>query len=131
MTATATETTTALFYPKFFVKQLETATPVAEQRGTFDCAGVRGFQRVWVQGISLGPRTEGPGWLLDDGTGVAHVIDTQVSVPAGGYAMVLGRFVIVEGCVCLKRHKIVDLSAQPNRESLWTLEVVECQLSSR
>nr|CAB3498899.1 unnamed protein product [Digitaria exilis] len=61
--------------------------------------GIR-FQRVWLQGVLLSVKYEETGegrLLLDDGTSVVEL------------------FV----------HKVVDLSAQPDREAMWYLEVAE------
>lgn len=129
-------------YRKFFVAQLQqSARPSAERKGAFDCAGQRGFLRVWLQGVVVANNVvaadgSSGSWLLDDGTGIARIVDAQQpQPPVGSYAMALGRVAIVASSsssalpdVVVKRHKHVDLTAQPNREALWAIEVAEAQL---
>ncbi|KAE8037629.1 hypothetical protein FH972_010203 [Carpinus fangiana] len=69
--------------------------------------------------------------LLDDGTGVVKLILSSADFrlctwKAGMYVMVIGGYSAgaVEPPV-IKVHKIVDLSAIPDREAMWYLEVME------
>ena len=123
-----------LRYFKFFVGQLKQAHQVSGESGKREWQyGQMGpFTRVWVQGVVVGsPPSERPCWFLDDGTGVA-VIFEQSSLPLGeslklgAYVMVLGQFrVASDSTPAILIHKLVNLSTQPQRESLWFLEVIE------
>ncbi|KAL9391130.1 hypothetical protein Peur_015050 [Populus x canadensis] len=87
------------------------------------------FQRAWLQGI-LASNDGDSRLLLDDGTGV---IELCVSPDfrlrhwdSGMYVMVVGGYFVRHGeTPMIKVHKMVDLSAFPDREAMWYLEVME------
>ncbi|GJP36495.1 hypothetical protein CLOM_g7720 [Closterium sp. NIES-68] len=120
---------------------------------------VNGFtlQRVWVQGIlrsldAASPATGTQGMqggevptggggsaaegrlFLDDGSAAVEIVPAK-----GGSPPQVGSYVQVIGALCtrpasppfIKVHKLVDLSAHPNRESLWFLEVMESHMRAR
>ncbi|CAI5477894.1 unnamed protein product [Closterium sp. Yama58-4] len=112
------------------------------------------LQRVWVQGVlrsadaaslaavpggevptSAGGSAAAEGRLyLDDGSAAVEIVPAK-----GGSPPLVGSYVQVIGALCtrpasppfIKVHKLVDLSADPNRESLWHLEVIEAHIRSR
>ncbi|XP_044482405.1 uncharacterized protein LOC123208864 [Mangifera indica] len=88
------------------------------------------FQRAWLQGIIVSPLDDDGNLLLDDGTGVVRLCLSadfhQKQWNTGMYVMVVGAYVIRTGeTPMIKVHKIVDLSAFPDREAMWYLEVME------
>ncbi|XP_015579847.1 uncharacterized protein LOC8266987 [Ricinus communis] len=87
------------------------------------------FQRAWLQGILVFNDGDG-NLILDDGTGVIHLSlsgDFRLRRwDLGMYVMVIGGYFVRTGeTPIIKVHKIVDLSAFPDRESMWYLEVME------
>ncbi|GAV76723.1 hypothetical protein CFOL_v3_20196 [Cephalotus follicularis] len=87
------------------------------------------FQRAWLQGILVSNEEDGR-LLLDDGTGVVQLSLSpefrQRQWDAGMYVMVVGGFFFrTHEIPMIKVHKIVDLSAFPDREAMWYLEVME------
>ncbi|KAH7661215.1 RecQ-mediated genome instability protein 2 [Dioscorea alata] len=88
------------------------------------------FQRAWLQGVLISGSEEGR-FLLDDGTGVVELSLSSEFQPQdwkiGLYVMVVGMYnaLPVGGLPLIKVHKIVDLSACPDREAMWQLEVIE------
>ncbi|KAK0604009.1 hypothetical protein LWI29_011144 [Acer saccharum] len=88
------------------------------------------FQRAWLQGILISSPDDDGKLLLDDGTGVI-----QLSLAGefllrqwnpGMYVMVVGGYIFrTDDSPMIKVHKIVDLSAFPDREAMWYLEVIE------
>ncbi|BAH92315.1 uncharacterized LOC9270058 [Oryza sativa Japonica Group] len=126
---------------KLFGCQLAGATeaPPSESDGTSQAQmlyGIR-FQRVWLQGVVvLADYRDGAGHILvDDGSCVAEITLTPKEAEGqpwreGMYVMVLGSYSGKESLPranrpVIKVHKLVDLSAQPDRESMWYMEVVE------
>ncbi|XP_017247945.1 uncharacterized protein LOC108219161 [Daucus carota subsp. sativus] len=90
------------------------------------------FQRAWLQGILVtSPSDDADGrYVLDDGTGVIELVlvgdISNHKFETGMYLMVVGVFLVRDGDIpLLKVHKAVDLSAFPNREVMWYLEVLE------
>ncbi|KAG5248064.1 RecQ-mediated genome instability protein [Salix suchowensis] len=68
--------------------------------------------------------------LLDDGTGVIELClsaDFRLRHwDLGIYVMVIGGYFVRPGeTPMVKVHKMVDLSAYPDREAMWYLEVME------
>ncbi|XP_010933476.1 uncharacterized protein [Elaeis guineensis] len=90
------------------------------------------FQRAWLQGVLVSGWEEGR-FVLDDGSDVVELGISSESRPqewkTGMYVMVVGHFVAASsqssGFPLIKVHKIVDLSAYPDREAMWHLEVIE------
>ncbi|KAB5561566.1 RECQ-MEDIATED GENOME INSTABILITY PROTEIN 2 RMI2 [Salix viminalis] len=87
------------------------------------------FQRAWLQGILVSNDGEGR-LLLDDGTGVIELClsaDFRLRHwDLGIYVMVIGGYFVRPGeTPMVKVHKMVDLSAYPDREAMWYLEVME------
>ncbi|KAI4367519.1 hypothetical protein MLD38_023249 [Melastoma candidum] len=88
------------------------------------------FQRAWLQGVLVSVLGDDR-LILDDGTGVVELSlsgefrlrDWRV----GMYVMVVGGCFVRpdEDCPLIKVHKMVDLSAFPDREAMWYLEVIE------
>ncbi|XP_075512014.1 uncharacterized protein LOC142547546 [Primulina tabacum] len=69
-------------------------------------------------------------YLLDDGTGVIELFLSgdfrSCRLEKGMYIMVVGGYSLCAGDLpMIKVHKLVDLSAFPDRESMWYLEVME------
>ncbi|KAI9196183.1 hypothetical protein LWI28_021746 [Acer negundo] len=81
------------------------------------------FQRAWLQGILISSPDDDGKLLLDDGTGVI-----QLSL-AGEFLLRQwnpgGYIFRTDDSPMIKVHKIVDLSAFPDREAMWYLEVIE------
>ncbi|KAK6936143.1 RecQ-mediated genome instability protein 2 [Dillenia turbinata] len=133
---------------KLLCQQLKTAKETSSQS-----AMVYGhilFQRAWLQGVlvSLVEENEQGRLLLDDGTGVIHLsLSTdfrQRNWATGMYVMVIGAYFVRNGeppmikvkslslslsprklMFSFQVHKMVDLSAFPDREAMWYLEVIE------
>ncbi|XP_011005825.1 PREDICTED: uncharacterized protein LOC105118353 isoform X2 [Populus euphratica] len=87
------------------------------------------FQRAWLQGILVSNDGDGR-LLLDDGTGVIELClsaDFRLRHwDSGMYVMVVGGYFVRHGeTPMIKVHKMVDLSAFPDREAMWYLEVME------
>ncbi|KAG6778106.1 hypothetical protein POTOM_017956 [Populus tomentosa] len=87
------------------------------------------FQRAWLQGILVSNDGDGR-LLLDDGSGVIELClspDFRLRHwDSGMYVMVVGGYFVCHGeTPMIKVHKMVDLSAFPDREAMWYLEVME------
>ncbi|KAJ6927630.1 hypothetical protein NC651_011614 [Populus alba x Populus x berolinensis] len=87
------------------------------------------FQRAWLQGILISNDGDGR-VLLDDGSGVIELClspDFRLRHwDSGMYVMVVGGYFVRHGeTPMIKVHKMVDLSAFPDREAMWYLEVME------
>lgn len=128
---------------KLMCSQLKQAKQTTSQ-ASFTYAGIL-FQRAWVQGLLVsasGPDDDDDNdydnnndnrsrFLLDDGTGVVKLFLSQEFLNqnhwfSGMYVMVVGAYVVPAGEIpMIKVHKIVDLSANPDREAMWYLEVIE------
>ncbi|KAF8733881.1 hypothetical protein HU200_014734 [Digitaria exilis] len=123
---------------KIYGSQLAFSTEAPHSEGSSTAHmlfGIR-FQRVWLQGVLLSVKYEETGegrLLLDDGTSVVELFVLPREAEgrpwrAGMYVMVIGAY-IATGCKdnypAIKVHKVVDLSAQPDREAMWYLEVAE------
>ncbi|CAO2814612.1 unnamed protein product [Amaranthus hypochondriacus] len=123
---------------KLMCQQLKEAIQTPSQT-SYTFKGVL-FQRVWLQGIlisvpDLNHEEDEDGddfrsrYLLDDGTGLVELLLTpdfqqQNTWSIGMYVMVVGAYADAE-IPLIKVHKIVDLSAHPNREAMWYLEIIE------
>ncbi|XP_062107759.1 uncharacterized protein LOC133818740 isoform X2 [Humulus lupulus] len=88
------------------------------------------FQRAWLQGVLVSVSNNGDHLLLDDGTGLVQLspsADSRVRPwRIGMYVMVVGGYVVCpDDHPMIKVHKMVDLSAFPDREAMWYLEVIE------
>ncbi|KAJ8426307.1 hypothetical protein Cgig2_007830 [Carnegiea gigantea] len=89
------------------------------------------FQRAWLQGVLVSISDDRSCFILDDGSGVIELLIaadflTQDHWQLGMYVMVVGAYFIRDdGTPMIKVHKIVDLSAHPDREAMWYLEVIE------
>ncbi|GAB4824778.1 hypothetical protein Ancab_007644 [Ancistrocladus abbreviatus] len=109
--------------------QLKDAKETAS-RQSFILGGIL-FQRAWLQGILVSASDEDGGhFILDDGTGVIELFLSgdfrKRHWRLGMYVMVAGGyFVRPDQLPMIKVHKIVDLSAYPDREAMWYLEVME------
>ncbi|KAL3828525.1 hypothetical protein ACJIZ3_017327 [Penstemon smallii] len=111
--------------------QLSSARQTTTQNG-FTLGGIL-FQRAWLQGILVSapsPSDSGGKFLLDDGTGIIELLLSadfrSRNWETGMYIMVVGGYFVRAGDLpVIKVHKIVDLSAFPDRESMWYLEVIE------
>ncbi|KAF0927423.1 hypothetical protein E2562_032728 [Oryza meyeriana var. granulata] len=124
---------------KLFGCQLAGATEASSSDGTSQAQmlyGIR-FQRVWLQGVVvLADYRVGAGHLLlDDGSSVAEITLTPKEAEGqpwreGMYVMVIGSYSGKDSLPranrpVIKAHKLVDLSAQPDREAMWYMEVAE------
>ncbi|XP_021812183.1 recQ-mediated genome instability protein 2 isoform X2 [Prunus avium] len=82
------------------------------------------------QGILVHISADGECLYLDDGTGV---IELSLRPEFRGrpwnigmYVMVVGRYMVrADEPPMIQVHKMVDLSASPDREAMWYLEVLE------
>eukprot|EP00245_Coleochaete_scutata_P011783 TRINITY_DN4447_c0_g1_i1.p1 TRINITY_DN4447_c0_g1~~TRINITY_DN4447_c0_g1_i1.p1 ORF type:complete len:140 (-),score=24.08 TRINITY_DN4447_c0_g1_i1:297-716(-) len=121
----------SLFAPKLFVSEiLRTRIQVREKKAPVHALGRLIFQRVWLQGTIVA--TSQPGRVvLDDGSGT---VELDVSKQEHPQSWMPGMYIMVVGLLThhrnasekhVKAHKIVDLSSAPDREPLWTLEVIE------
>ncbi|KMT01797.1 hypothetical protein BVRB_9g210790 [Beta vulgaris subsp. vulgaris] len=119
---------------KLMCAQLKQAKQTPSQ-SSFSFGGIL-FQRAWVQGllVSVSDSDENDNcsrFLLDDGTGIVELLLSQDFLNqnhwiTGMYVMVVGPYVIrADEIPMIKVHKIVDLSAYPDREAMWYLEVIE------
>ena len=109
----------------------------AGAEGSFQHCGVA-FSRVWLQGVVVAA-TESSAFsllVLDDGSGVmqlrfAKEARGRLNLLVGErpllglHLLVVGKLSGSGGLRCLRVHKVDDLSAQPDRETLWNLELVE------
>ncbi|XP_078437422.1 recQ-mediated instability-like protein [Wolffia australiana] len=111
-----------------------TSTPLLTPTASSALYGIL-FQRAWIQGVLVAAADLGAGergrFVLDDGTGLAVLSLSKENQQhddwaVGMYVMAVGQFVPRTGDLpLLKVHKMVDLSAHPDREAVWHLEVVE------
>ncbi|KAK4607637.1 hypothetical protein RGQ29_001461 [Quercus rubra] len=113
---------------KLVCAQLREAKETQSQN-SFTLGGIL-FQRAWLQGVLVSTSDAGAPLLLDDGTGVIHLSlsgDFRLRPwKTGMYVMVVGGYIASLGePPMIKVHKIVDLSAFPDREAMWYLEVIE------
>ncbi|XP_062173061.1 uncharacterized protein LOC133878515 [Alnus glutinosa] len=118
---------------KLLCAQLKDATETASQN-SMTLGGIL-FQRAWLQGVLVSAPDENDDveapLLLDDGTGIVKLSLSSADFrlrpwKTGMYVMVVGGYNAraVEPPE-IKVHKIVDLSAIPDREAMWYLEVME------
>lgn len=122
---------------KLFGSQLAGSTTAPSSEGSSPAQmlfGIR-FQRAWLQGVIVhADYSTGDGTLsLDDGSCVTELIlqskhaEGQSWRP-GMYVFIIGAYIAPESSENLpmmKVHKIVDLSAHPDREAMWYMEVTE------
>ncbi|XP_021732841.1 uncharacterized protein LOC110699638 [Chenopodium quinoa] len=124
---------------KLMCAQLKKAKQTPSQ-SSFTFGGIL-FQRAWVQGLLVSvPEPDDNDdndddnrsrFLLDDGTSVIELFLSESYLKqnkwvTGMYVMVVGSYHVPAGKhPLIKVHKIVDLSANPNREAMWYLEVIE------
>ncbi|CAH8386627.1 unnamed protein product [Eruca vesicaria subsp. sativa] len=114
---------------KMLISQLRDAKPTPSQNATA-LGGVL-FQRAWLQGVLVSdPVISGGRMVLDDGTGLVELsLSNDFALrqwKSGMYLMVVGVYHIRTGEMpLLKVHKMVDLSASPDREAMWYLEVMD------
>ncbi|KAL5580211.1 hypothetical protein UlMin_012653 [Ulmus minor] len=114
---------------KLFCINLKDARETPGQKNTLTLGGIL-FQRVWLQGLLVSISPAGDRLLLDDGTGLIHLCLSsdlrQRPWKIGMYVMVVGAYAVrTDQPPLIRVHKIVDLSAFPNREAMWYLEVME------
>ncbi|RCV41465.1 hypothetical protein SEVIR_9G136600v4 [Setaria viridis] len=123
---------------KIFGSQLASATEAPSSEGASPAQmlfGIR-FQRVWIQGVLLSAdynEAGGGRFVLDDGSCIADLFVSPREAEgrpwrAGMYVMVVGAYIAgesKENFPAIKVHKMVDLSAQPDREAMWYMEVAE------
>lgn len=113
---------------KMFVAHLKPAKPAKEltsNGGSAFAIGSLIFQRVWLQG-KLVQGVDNVSLSLQDGTGVLPLQMGQESLKPGMYVLVVGAYLLgADGSPYVLVHKIVDLSANPDRDAFWRLEVAE------
>ncbi|XP_074319068.1 uncharacterized protein LOC141655995 [Silene latifolia] len=124
---------------KLTVAQLKEAIPHHSPASSFTLGngGVL-FQRAWLQGLLVSndinnATNSPPRFLLDDGTGIVELVSinnqfSQANWQNGMYVMVVGTYVDRSDkheLPLIRIHKLVDLSAFPDREAMWYLEVIE------
>ncbi|XP_059429019.1 uncharacterized protein LOC132162807 [Corylus avellana] len=125
---------------KLLYAQLKDATKIASQNA-MTLIGIL-FQRAWLQGVLVSALDENDdveaSLLLDDSTGVVKLSlnspdfrlrpwKTRMCVMViGGYnaGAVEPPMIKIQSCLLIV-HKIVDLSAIPDPEVMWYLEVME------
>lgn len=123
---------------KLFIAHLNSAVcdPRAKLRGNtvWKVSPSLEFERVWIQGVvvQLLPGNE---CLIDDGTGVCTVDVRLFKKRVQSFVVKLGMYLFVLGPLhqnsereyifSVKAHKIQDLSNDPDRESMWYLEVLD------
>jgi RecQ-mediated genome instability protein 2 len=94
--------------------------------------------KVWIQGVLISVRDEKDvtWYTVDDGTGVlaaklSAAARQRVMTPGergapGDYVLIVGK---VKAHAKLGRivllHTVIDLSAQPDREAVWSMQVIE------
>ncbi|KAL6195893.1 hypothetical protein ACLB2K_031510 [Fragaria x ananassa] len=88
------------------------------------------FQRAWLQGILVSASPDSDRFLLDDGTGLIELCLSpdfrRRSWTVGMYVLALGRYTLrTDEPPMIQIHKMADLSASPDREAMWYLEVLE------
>ncbi|CAI9105509.1 OLC1v1004440C1 [Oldenlandia corymbosa var. corymbosa] len=118
---------------KLLCMQLKSARHIPSSSPSNFILGDILFQRAWVQGIVVSiptPSSENGRFLLDDGTGIIEILLTGEFLnrhwETGMYLMVVGGYSMrPDDLPFIKAHKMVDLSAFPDRESMWYLEVIE------
>lgn len=113
---------------KLLCSQLKHVREVPSQNG-FTLGGIL-FKRVWLQGILVSTSEVESTLLLDDGTGIIELsLSGEFRLrqwKPGMYVMVVGGYIArAAEPPMIKVHKIVELSASPDRESMWYLEVME------
>ncbi|CAI7788188.1 unnamed protein product, partial [Closterium sp. NIES-53] len=110
------------------LRSVDAASPTAVRGGEVS-SGAGGSA---AEGRAAEGRCGGEGRLyLDDGSAAVEIVPAK-----GGSPPLVGSYVQVIGALCtrpasppfIKVHKLVDLSADPNRESLWNLEVIEAHI---
>ncbi|KAM6546073.1 hypothetical protein CsatB_026809 [Cannabis sativa] len=115
---------------KVFCEHLKKAHEISSpSQKTMSIGGIL-FQRAWLQGVLVSVSNNGDHLLLDDGTGLIQLsplADSRVQPwKIGMYVMVVGGYVVCpDDYPMIKVHKMVDLSAFPDREAMWYLEVME------
>ncbi|KAM0889454.1 hypothetical protein ACQ4PT_027692 [Festuca glaucescens] len=120
---------------KLFGSQLSGSTTAPDSEGSSAALmlfNIR-FQRAWIQGVIVHAdySTDDGTLLLDDGSSVTELLlqgDDAKGQPwrPGMYVLIIGAYIAPDGSrPTVKVHKIVDLSAQPNREAMWYMEVAE------
>uniref|UniRef100_A0A7N0VEM0 RecQ-mediated genome instability protein 2 n=1 Tax=Kalanchoe fedtschenkoi TaxID=63787 RepID=A0A7N0VEM0_KALFE len=118
----------SLAAPKLLCAQLKEARQTSSQN-VMSLGGIL-FQRAWLQGVLVSASGEDGRLILDDGTGVIALNISgefrQRQWRAGMYVMVVGAYLMRPAePPAIKVHKIVDLTAFPDREAMWYLEVME------
>eukprot|EP00850_Spirogloea_muscicola_P023657 SM000375S13736 [mRNA] locus=s375:12115:12552:- [translate_table: standard] len=130
-----------LLAPKLLAGQLAAAEAARRPDGSavHSLGGLR-FQRVWLQGMLVPSGRADGALLLDDGSGLVALAmagSARAGLRVGMYVLVLGAlFPSIEvggdgggrggnAVPLVKVHKLVDLSATPDREAIWALEVIE------
>eukprot|EP00128_Syssomonas_multiformis_P001458 Colp12_sorted_trinity150504_noHs@22788 len=92
------------------------------------------FNFLWLQGTVVETADNGDSLVIDDGTGLSEVDLRKLKqaglrfdnlCPAGQYVMVAGKLTQLEPKPLIAATKFVDLSDNPERETLWNLEVVD------
>eukprot|EP01102_Stenamoeba_stenopodia_P007749 TRINITY_DN2182_c0_g1_i3.p1 TRINITY_DN2182_c0_g1~~TRINITY_DN2182_c0_g1_i3.p1 ORF type:complete len:149 (-),score=34.89 TRINITY_DN2182_c0_g1_i3:294-740(-) len=112
---------------KFFLSQIRSKQVFLADNGeyTWRYRNLE-FDRVWIQGCIV-ELSDGI-FVLDDGTGTISVDSRKVD-SVNPTPKKLGMFVMVIGLMPSKNrivaHKVVDLNDDPNRETMWYLEVID------
>ncbi|KAF7047279.1 hypothetical protein CFC21_056228 [Triticum aestivum] len=122
---------------KLLASQLAGSTTAPSSEGSSPAQmlfGIR-FQRAWIQGVVVrADYSVGDGRLfVDDGSCVTELMLRPEDAKGqpwrpGMYVLIIGAYIApqsTESLPMVKVHKIVDLSAQPDREAMWYMEVAE------
>ncbi|KAM7259353.1 hypothetical protein ACFE04_015094 [Oxalis oulophora] len=114
---------------KVLCSELKSARQTPSQN-SFTLGGIL-FQRAWLQGVLVHDDTLDC-QFLDDGSDLIQLslspdlLNNNSNWFPGMYVMVVGcYFLRPANLPIIKVHKIVDLSASPDREAMWFLEVME------
>lgn len=118
-----------LHAPKLFIAQVcNSSVRIRKGLPTVRALGGLLFQRAWLQGVVLPGLSNVDDLYLDDGSGVIQLILLPKfrRPDVGAYMLVLGLVHARPGHpIVIKVHKLVDLSASPSREAMWSLEVID------
>jgi len=117
---------------KFLIGQLSFESRVKRLERAWGFGKIQ-FQRIWVQGVTVQILNEdGSSFIIDDGSGCLYVNASRVKgfngkeLKLGSYWMAIGSLGIFHHTEpSMFAHKLADLSDEPNRETLWMLEVVD------
>ncbi|XP_001631092.2 uncharacterized protein LOC5510643 [Nematostella vectensis] len=130
---------------KLFVNQVQHCQQVSDRGSSplyeWVCCGISGqeglgLSQVWLQGYIVKLFDDNNDFLLDDGTGVAHITGVNklvknVLFKEGMYVMIAGQLKTLSSSVghpLVRVLKISDLTKSSLAEPHWILEVIDSQI---